>query len=490
MTGKIVLSLLTYLFVPYYLRLLGAQAYGLVGFFVVLQTVFMLADGGLTSAYTREVARLSVSRAKTQQLLDLTITLERLLGLVGALIVLVIVSLSHTLAQHWFQSTTLTTESITNSVMLMGLIIGLQFPFLVHQGGLGGLQVHFRLNGLLVFIALIRGLGAIAILMFISKEVESFFCWQVFVSLIQLFCSRLLLLRSISNQNGATGTFKIRYVRPLWKFSLGIFGTTVTGMVLMQIDKLTLSKLLSLDTFTYYTLSGMLASIPLLAGQPINASVYPRLAQFVALGDTVGLAYFYHRVCQTVSVAVVPLGLTIAAFPETIMYYWTGDMQAAQNSSRVVTQLAIGYTLMALLLVPYSLQLAYSWTNLGFYLNIFAIVIIAPLLFILISEFGAVGASTVLLMVYGLQMILMIHFMHKRVIHCEKWRWYFDDIGKPFVIASAIVVAGKCLFQDSQTDGYMLVRIFMIWLAATAMTAISIRFIRIYLIGFISNFKQ
>ncbi len=481
MAGKIVLSLLTFLFVPYYLKLLGAEAYGLIGFFTVLQAIFLLADGGLSSAYTREVARASVLSGRTQHLLDLTITLERLVLLIGVVTMIVIVALSHTMAQHWFQSTMLTMDTKTNCVMLMGLIIGLQLPFLVHQGGLAGLQVHLRLNGLLVGVALVRGVGAIAILTFISPKVEWFFIWQAFVSLVQFVCARILLLRSITNQGSEQGVFQLKLTRPLWRFSLGVFGTTVTGIILMQIDKVILSKTLPLEMFGSYTIAAMLASIPLMVGLPINASVYPRLAQLVASNNTVNLIRLYHRVCQIVSVAVIPLGLTIAAFPETIMYLWTGSLQTAQNTSMIVKLLSVGYTLMALLLIPYSLQLAYSWTKLGLYLNLFAIVIIVPLIFLLINYFGVPGAAMVLIMVYAVQMIVMIHVMHTRLIRQEKWRWYLDDVGKPFLIASVMVVAGRLVTPVGLTNYGFLIAIFIVWLVAVCTTAMSLSFVREYL---------
>lgn len=478
MAGKAVLSLLTFLFVPYYLKLLGTEAYGLIGFFAALQAIFLLADGGLSSAYTREVARAPASPDWNQYLLDLTATLERVLFFVGVAAMVAVVALSDAVAEHWFQSGHLSVETKTNCVMLMGLIIGLQFPFLGYQGGLSGLQRQLPLNTLLVSMALARGVGAIAVLTFVSNGVEWFFGWQAFVSVVQLFCARLLLLGAMSTPENNKGAFQLGLIRPLWRFSLGILGTTVTGIVLMQIDKVILSKTLPLEMFGYYTLAGMLASIPLMIGQPINAAVYPRFAQLVAANDTASLVRLYHGMSQAVSAAVIPAGLTIAAFPQTIMYLWTGSAQTAQNSSLVVSLLSAGYSLMALLLAPYSLQLAYAWTRLGFYLNMLAITILVPLLLLLISLYGATGAAMVLIMVYSLQMIVMIHVMHNRLLKHEKWRWYIDDVGKPLVIALLVIAAGRLVTPEGLSGYGPLMPIFATWLAASCATAMSLPAIR------------
>lgn len=478
LAGKIALSLLAFLFVPYYLDILGAEAYGLIGFFALLQATFLLADGGLSSAYTREVARISASSGVPQHLLDLTITLERLVFGIGVATMAAIIALSHLLALHWFQSTQLSVETKTNCVMLMGLIVGLQLPFLVYQGGLSGLQMHLRLNVLLVVIALLRGVGAIAALALISKKAEVFFIWQAAVSVIQLFCARLLLLISISNPEGKKGTFQLKLVLRLWRFSIGIFGTTVSGIVLMQLDKVILSKTLPLDIFGYYTLAGMLATIPLMVGQPINASIYPRFTQLVANDDTTNLVRLYHRVSQAMSLAVIPLGLTIAAFPETIMYFWSGNLQAAQNSSLIVSLLSVGYTLMALMLAPYSLQLAYSWTKLGFYLNIATIIVLVPILLVLISRFGGTGAAMVFILVYSLQIIVMIHVMHTRLLKQEKWNWYINDVGKPCLIAMLVVAGGRFVTPSGLSTYGSLAAISIVWVATACATATSLPFAR------------
>src|SRR2546425_12398080 len=48
-----------YLFVPLYLKFLGIEAYGLVGFYATLLGFLTFADMGLTATLNREIARLS-----------------------------------------------------------------------------------------------------------------------------------------------------------------------------------------------------------------------------------------------------------------------------------------------------------------------------------------------------------------------------------------------------------------------------------------------
>ena len=55
--SQIYVTVIGFVMVPLYLSYMGAEAYGLVGFFVMLQAWFSLLDMGLTPTMARESAR-------------------------------------------------------------------------------------------------------------------------------------------------------------------------------------------------------------------------------------------------------------------------------------------------------------------------------------------------------------------------------------------------------------------------------------------------
>jgi O-antigen/teichoic acid export membrane protein len=65
-----------YLFVPLYLRFLGIEAYGIVGFYSTLLAVLAFADMGFTATLNREMARLSVRKDAAAEMGDLLRTYE------------------------------------------------------------------------------------------------------------------------------------------------------------------------------------------------------------------------------------------------------------------------------------------------------------------------------------------------------------------------------------------------------------------------------
>ena len=67
-------ALIGLIFVPFYIKFMGIESWGLVGFFITLQAIFGLLDMGLTSTLNRELARLSVMPHKEQEMRNLVRT--------------------------------------------------------------------------------------------------------------------------------------------------------------------------------------------------------------------------------------------------------------------------------------------------------------------------------------------------------------------------------------------------------------------------------
>ena len=63
LVGQGWIALMGLVFVPFYLKFIGAEGYGLVGFFIVLSTSLSILDAGLSAAAVREVAKIGNASA-------------------------------------------------------------------------------------------------------------------------------------------------------------------------------------------------------------------------------------------------------------------------------------------------------------------------------------------------------------------------------------------------------------------------------------------
>ncbi len=429
-------------FVPVYIKLLGVEAYGLVGFAAALQVGISLLDVGLATTLNRELARAGGrtgeegSAAEAQQRRDLVRSLE-VPYWIAALVIIALVELGAPLiAERWLHPDRLPTESVANAIRLIGLTIALQFPFTLYEGGLLGMGRQVALNGLLVIGSTLRFGAVVAVLVWISPTIEAFFIWQVLVTALQTLVGGWLLWSTLPK--GTTRAhFRWSVLAGVWRFAAGMAGVTLTAVALTHMDKLVLSKLLSLTEFGYYTLAAAATSVLYMLFLPLFQAVFPRFSQLFALGDNRPLSLLYHRSAQAMGVLVIPAATVFALFGREIMLLWTGSPEAAAATRVVVALFAIGTALHGLTNIPYALQLAAGWTKLALYTNVAAIVVLLPAVIVLSGRYGVVGAGIVWVALNVGYATIGVGIMHRRLLRGELMRWYVADVGLPLVASVA-----------------------------------------------------
>ena len=475
--GNIWAGLMGLVFVPLYIYFIGIEAYGLVGVFATLLALFGLLDMGLSNTMNREMARLDVQKDKAQDMRDLVRTLEILYWAMALLISASVIALSKFIAYRWINAENLSPRTVQTAIMLMGLCVAFRWPIAFYSGGLMGLQRQVLLNGINVVMATFRGLGAVLILWLVSPTVEAFFSWQIVVSFVHIGLIVFFLWRSLPYAAEAP-RFRRELLLNIWQFAAGMTGIGVLSTILTQLDKVILSKMLPLEIFGYYTLAGVVAMTLYRLIGPVFSAIYPRFTQLVSLGDQHGLKELYHTSCQFISVLIFPVGFIIAFFSYDLLLIWTQNQLITENTYLLVSILTCAMVLSGLMYIPYALQLAYGWTRLSIYTNSIAVILLTPLMILMTSQYGAVGGASVHLILNSGYVLIAIHFMHRRLLHHEKWRWYWEDVGVPLVAALSTAGMGRFLI-GSQTSQFMmmfyLIIVSIFTLGVTAMATPSTR---------------
>lgn len=429
-------TLIAVVLIPLYIKLLGIEAWGLIGIFASLQGICALLDLGLSATLNREMVRLSVQENKAQEMRNLLRTLELIYWTVAAVIGVGIFGLAPVIANHWVHARQLSPEAIEHAIRVMGLALSLQWLFGLYSGGLLGLQRQVLFNSINIGIATLRGGGAILILWKISPSVEAFFFWQSVVSVLQTSLAGWFLWHSLPYTQ-VRASFQKELLRATWRFTAGISGITVTSLIIVQMDRIVLSKLLSLEMFGYYVFAAAVATIVHLLALPVFCALYPRFIQLASLGDEEGLKQLYHRSAQLMSVLILPVTIVIAFFSKEILFLWTGNPTTVEHTHLVLSILVTGTALNGLMCLPLALQLAYGWTKLTFYVNVVAVLIIAPSIILMAILYGAVGAAVIFVTLNGGFALVAIQLMHGRLLKGEQWRWMIEDVGLPLVVSLA-----------------------------------------------------
>lgn len=386
------IGLVALVLVPFYIKFMGIEAYGLVGIFTTLQTLFSLMDLGLSTTLNRELAHLSTHPGNQQEMRNLLRTFEVVFWIITLVIIGLFVFLSPWIGESWVKPQSLSIPSVQQALLMMGLAIAFQFPFTLYSGGLMGLQRQILCNGLAVFYATIRGGGALLILWLYSPTIQAFFIWQLVVSISQTFLGALFLWSSLPKTKFSPKFERISLNR-IWRFAIGTSGTNILSVILTQSDKIILSKMVSLKAFGYYSLAMVLASSLNLIINPIFGAIFPRFSQLLAQGNSKDLIITYRHAFQLMIVSVLPLAVVIGFFAPELLYLWTHDPLVVENAQILTRLLTFAYFFYALIAVPYALQLAYGWAKMSFYQTLAAVLMTLPFMFIGIRYYGSIGAA-------------------------------------------------------------------------------------------------
>jgi O-antigen/teichoic acid export membrane protein len=344
----------------------------------------------------------------------------------------------------------LSPRSVQHAVAIMGGVAALRWPLALYEGGLMGLQRQVLLNSVRIGAAVLGGGGAVIVLM-MSPTIIAYFLWQMVVAALNVAVIAVLLWRSVPHADRRP-VFDSRLLYSNWRFAAGMSGISVSAIVLTQLDKILLSKMLPLEMFGYYTLAGIVSGVvPMLFVAPVFNAVYPRFTALVAAGEEREVARLYHSVTQLMAVLAVSVSAVLGFLAFDIVRLWTGSSTTAAATAPIIGFLVIGMALNALMTVPFALEIAHGWTGIGLRINLVLAAALVPALIALTNRFGAVGGASTWALLNAAYMAVGVPLTHRRLLPGEMRAWFFRDIIGPAAIASVIAAAGRYLM--SQANG-------------------------------------
>jgi len=327
----------------------------------------------------------------------------------------------------------------------MGLVIACRWPIGLYQGALMGIQRLTVSSAVNIVMVTCGNLGAVAILAFVSPTIEAFFIWQAGVALLGATAMRWAAWRAIGHTD--IGKFDVNGLKRIWRFSAGMSGVAISGIVLMQLDKVLLSRMLTLEDFGRYALASLVASGLYVLLTPVFNAIYPRMSALVATGDTVRLVDFYETGTRLCLALLFPTAITVAIFSKDLLYLWTRNGHLAASSAPIVSLFVIGTALNGVMHFPYALQLAYGATRLPLTINLILMVIMVPLTITLARFYGAVGGAAAWALLNALYLFVGTWLTHRSLLRGIGPKWLLGDVALPLAMTVIVAGAGGGLIQ-------------------------------------------
>ncbi len=444
--GRIVTMVMSILFAPVYIKYIGIEAYGVIGFFITIQTVLSLMDFGMGSTINREMASLSISTGNNKQLLDTYKTFEYIYWTISFIACGILIALSGYIAHQWLNKNQLDHTTVQKGIIIMAINFFFQFPFNMYNNALLGLQKQVAPNFISAGAAIVKAIGSILVLKYLAATLIAFLTFQALCTFLQVSAVAFYLNKTLFT-TGLKARFSKNILVKNWKFTAGIFLTSVLVVLLTQVDKLLLSRMIPLQTFGYYVLAAGVASNLEAIILPISTAYFPQFTQLNASKNDELLKRKFHESSQLIALIVIPIGSVMFFLSKQVLFVWTGNSVIAQNTYILLSILICGMTFNTLMTIPYVLTLAAGWAKFGYRISIVALVFLIPFIFYSTKAYGAMGgASAWALLNIGFLLFAMQYFF-SRLMKNEKLKWYWNTVLLPLTISIPLGIGFYYLYN-------------------------------------------
>ena len=426
-------TIISIVVLPVYLKYLGAEAFGLVGFFTVLQALFQLLDIGMSPMLSRQVALVRGKNIDYLEFKKLLRSLEVVFLFLAIAVVSGIVFSSDWVVINWLNVESLDVSEVAACVMLMGTIIGLRFFSVLYRSGMQGMEDQVRLNVANVILVTIKFVGSLLLLHFLTQDIRYFFEYQLLIAVVELLLLVYMFYRLLPTANKIVLRFYWAAIKPLVPFAAGIAYATIIWVILTQLDRLVLSSVLPLYEYGYFALAMVVSAGIAQISTPISQAILPRMTYLLSQGKEQEMLLLYRKSTQFMSVIMFSLTGIVAMFSTELLYVWTGDMTAAEWAGPILFWYALGNGVMAISAFQYYLQFAHGKLRMHVIYNTISASVQIPVIIYAVYEWGAIGVALTWFILRLVSFVIWTPIVHYKFAPGIHKGWLFKDV-LPFLV--------------------------------------------------------
>lgn len=447
MTGQAAAAVIGLVTVPIYLAWLGREGYGVIAFFTSLQALAIILDLGFGIAGNREISR-HAAAGDFSSARNLIRTLE-LVSAVTALVVWTGVSLAADwIAIAWIRSQHISPIAIHGALVISAGNIALRFPIGLYSGILRGLERQVALNVIASSVSVARACATVLILVFVSQDIVVFCAIQLAFSVFEMGLVGVVVWRSVGDVAGTPARLDMQILRDIWRFAFSIAGASVFAGVLKQLDKVVISKLLTIDQLGFYATASTAGLAIAKVYQPIQAAVFPRFTKMIANGEKAVLERALREATHVVAFVGSAVASVIMYNARDILALWTRSPELADSAASTLAIMALAMMFNVMVSMPYTIALAAGMGWMPLYTNAVGAVLLAPMVYLFVLKLGMPGGALAWAVFNLGYYAVFPQVVFRKVELACGWRWVVGDT-LPF-IAGGVLIFGAAHMVGSK----------------------------------------
>ncbi len=345
---RIYTAVVAILLIPLLIKRIGVEAYGLLGFFTVLQACLSILDAGVGGVLTREaiISKQNIKRFEKFNILYRKI----ILIFIGIAISLILLGglFSYKFSTSWLK-TNIKDSTLIICTTLMFCIFALRYL----QGPFRSLLLSNESQITITTINLINTTLSqpfTLVLLYVFKgDVIFYFIMQLLSAaltcgLMILFSERVRknILKTIDKQQVTDDDTSEISISKFFSFALQLSMLTILWVVVNQSDKLTLTRFLPLSEYAMYSIAISIMGILAIISDPLNQYLQPRLTKYFHEKNTLQYSRLYFHAFKFIIIITIPLSIFLFFFSEKILFIWSNNTHLATEVSKYLPWLFLG----------------------------------------------------------------------------------------------------------------------------------------------------
>lgn len=423
-----------FLFVPLYIDFLGFTSYSVISFTLMLAGLMAILDGGLTATLSREFARTDKTSDEKRKIFG---TLESSYIVLTIIAISLLFFFSNTIAANWLNVEGISIMEISLFIKLVSFEVGLQMLFRFYLGGLFGLEKQVTANVIQIGWGVFRN-GLVVFFIYFFPTLQAFFIWQLVSTFLFTLILKFILQKNFIGNGVLNLNFYInKYIlKEVWHFAGGMMLISIVAAVNTQLDKLIISKMLSIESLGYYTLALSLSTALVAVVNPISVAILPRFTALYSAKNYIEATQLFVKVNLLTSIIIFSLMANMVVFSKELVWIWTGKVELAEKVFIYLPILALSYAMLSMASIPYNIAIANGYTKLNNILGIVSLFFTIPCYYFAIKSFGILGIAVVFLIMQTTITILYYVFINRMFLKID----LLNLLGKKFLFPLAMTL--------------------------------------------------
>lgn len=271
-------------------------------------------------------------------------------------------------------------------------------------------QVFHQMVMVQVFVSMVTWLGAAFLVWCALGELIEILYWQLVVQIIRIFVL-LRLNQVLLPEMRWCPSVKAKHIQQMFSFSSYAFINQLSALAVFHLDRFFLVALSGPASVSYYVVSVTIANKFLALANAIVQFVFPRISSLSVDEHKQEVVRLYLVSRRYVFLLLLPCFVPLYMYAGDILNIWLGE-SFAQETTQTMKLLTIAYMFALTSVVPSQVFNGMGNTKVGAYFAMFGLLVNVTLCYLLIPEYGAVGAAIAAL-VSMFQALLYMYYLER-----------------------------------------------------------------------------